>query len=91
MWCLVLKKRGLNAAQFDENTVMFNNVGEPDFEKIRDFVEKRIVELKQRPAAVAVVQEIDVADQLLKLSQLRDQGILTHEEFEAQKAKVLGK
>jgi hypothetical protein len=29
------------------------------------------------------------ADELLKLGQLRDQGVLTTEEFEAQKAKVL--
>lgn len=32
----------------------------------------------------------DVADQLQKLADLRDQGILTDEEFEAQKAKILG-
>jgi hypothetical protein len=83
-------KRGLNAAQYDENTVMFNNVGQPDFEKIRDFVEKRIVELRQAPSTT-VVKEVDVADQLLKLSQLRDQGILTQDEFDAQKAKLLGR
>ena len=83
-------KRGLSAAQYDENTVMFNNVGEPDFEKVRDFIEKRIIELRQ-PASTTVVQEVDIADQLLKLSQLRDQGILTTEEFEMQKAKILNK
>ena len=33
---------------------------------------------------------IDVADQLGKLAALRDQGVLTEEEFQAQKAKVLG-
>jgi hypothetical protein len=32
----------------------------------------------------------DVADQLTKLAALRDQGILTEEEFGAQKAKLLG-
>ena len=83
-------KRGLGAAQYDENTVMFNNVGQPDFEKVRDFIEKRIIELRQ-PASTTVVQEVDIADQLLKLSQLRDQGILTTEEFEIQKSKILNK
>ena len=33
---------------------------------------------------------VDVADQLQKLADLRDQGVLTDEEFEAQKAKILG-
>jgi Short C-terminal domain len=32
----------------------------------------------------------DIADQLAKFAALRDQGILTAEEFAAQKAKLLG-
>ena len=83
-------KSGIVAAQYDENTVMFNNVGEPDFVKIRDFVESRIIELRS-PNPVIVNQEVDIADQLLKLSKLTEQGILTQEEFESQKAKLLGK
>jgi hypothetical protein len=83
-------KGGLWASQYDENTVMFNNVGQPDFEKIRDFVEKRVVELRHSPATT-VIQEVDIADQLLKLSQLRDQGILTQEEFDSQKLKLLNR
>jgi hypothetical protein len=39
------------------------------------------------PAAPA---EGDVIEQLQKLAQLRDQGILTDAEFQAQKAKLLG-
>lgn len=35
-------------------------------------------------------EAVDVADQLRKLAELRDQGILTEEEFAAQKAKLLG-
>jgi uncharacterized protein YaiI (UPF0178 family) len=82
-------KRGLASAQTDENTVMFNNIGEPEFAKIRDFVEKRILELKT-PSTTVVTQEVDVADQILKLSNLVEQGILTKEEFESQKSKLLG-
>lgn len=33
---------------------------------------------------------VSVADELLKLAQLRDAGVLTPEELEAQKAKLLG-
>ena len=41
----------------------------------------------QAPAPEAAV---DVADQLRKLADLRDQGILTEEEFPAQKSRLLG-
>jgi hypothetical protein len=42
------------------------------------------------PAAPAAPGEDDVIEQLQKLGQLRDQGILTDAEFQAQKAKLLG-
>ena len=43
------------------------------------------------PAPVAAAPEQDdVIEQLQKLAQLRDQGILTDAEFQAQKAKLLG-
>jgi len=34
--------------------------------------------------------QVDVVDQLRRFAELRDQGILTEEEFAAQKAKLLG-
>lgn len=40
--------------------------------------------------AAAPGPPVDVADQLRKLAELRDQGILTDDEFAAQKAKLLG-
>ena len=42
------------------------------------------------PAPAAGGAPVDVADQLRKLADLRDQGILTEEEFAVQKAKLLG-
>lgn len=83
-------KGGLAAAHYDENTVTFNSVGESDFVRIRDFVEQRIIELRN-PAPVVVAQEVDVADQILKLANLVAQGVLTQEEFEAQKSKLLSR
>ena len=46
----------------------------------------------QSPAAPAAPTgpPVDVADQLRKLAELRDQGILSEDEFAAQKAKLLG-
>jgi hypothetical protein len=41
-------------------------------------------------AAAASSSPVDVADQLRKLADLRDQGILTEEEFAVQKQKLLG-
>ena len=41
-------------------------------------------------AAPAAAPEVDLMDQLQKLGDLKAQGILTEEEFAAQKAKLLG-
>lgn len=43
---------------------------------------------EQQPAAVG--GPVDVADQLRKLAELRDEGVLTDDEFDAQKARLLG-
>ena len=45
----------------------------------------------QQPTYVqaAPVEEDDMVEQLTKLAELRDKGILTDEEFAAQKAKIL--
>jgi len=40
--------------------------------------------------ATPVAAGVSVADELAKLAQLRDAGVLTHEEFAAQKARLLG-
>jgi hypothetical protein len=41
------------------------------------------------PAPAGAAPAVDVADQLRKLAELRDQGVLTDDEFAAQKAKLL--
>jgi hypothetical protein len=60
----------------------------------RTFCEKvraKLNEPKQASAPITVVQQqVDVADQIGKLAALKDQGILTQEEFDAQKKKLLG-
>jgi Short C-terminal domain len=40
--------------------------------------------------AAPAAEPVDVVEQLKKFAELRDQGILTEEEFSAQKAKLLG-
>jgi hypothetical protein len=42
------------------------------------------------PMPPGVPPPVDVADQLRRLAELKDSGVLTEEEFQAQKAKLLG-
>jgi hypothetical protein len=42
------------------------------------------------PPAAAAAPAADPIEQLTKLGQLRDSGVLTEEEFAAEKAKILG-
>jgi hypothetical protein len=56
--------------------------------------EQRIAELEAQqaasaPAAAAPAPQVDMVEQLEKLAQLKDQGILTQAEFDVQKAKLL--
>jgi hypothetical protein len=76
----------------DENSVMFQKSQEESFAAIRDFVEKKIVERMsgrfQGAQATSQAQPSKM-DQLKQLAELRDAGILTQDEFEAEKTKVL--
>ena len=56
------------------------------FSIIIDIVDKSCASQNQR---VSVSSSNSIADELTKLVQLRDAGILTEEEFQAQKAKLL--
>ena len=47
--------------------------------------------LKQKAVVVEIKQPISVADELTKLKKLYDDGVLTKEEYEAQKKKLLEK
>ncbi|MGO9332920.1 MAG: SHOCT domain-containing protein [Acidimicrobiales bacterium] len=49
-----------------------------------------LADMKNRPLYKTPLRSgLSIADELLKLTQLRDQGALSPEEFEAQKAKLL--
>lgn len=55
-----------------------------------DVVRAKLSEPKAATSTTVIQQPVDVADQLLKLSQLKDQGILTQEEFDGEKKRLLG-
>ena len=44
---------------------------------------------KQKPLVVEMNQNISVADELIKLKKLMDEGVITNEEFQSQKKKLL--
>jgi hypothetical protein len=80
-------KGGLFNATKDENSVMFNRGQRKDFGRMRDEVMARI----SSGGVSASTPSTSVADELTKLAGLRDQGILSSDEFEAAKRRVLGK
>jgi hypothetical protein len=86
-------RRGVFDASSDENTVMFNRGDLSEFEKIRAAVEQQIISRAAAPVPTTVVHQApaaSLADELAKLAALRDQGVLTDDEFAVQKTRLLG-
>ncbi len=80
---------GMMAARHDENSVSFYKKDLANFQAVRSYVEQQISE-RSKPQVVVVGNEgTDVATQLQKLAGLKEQGLLTQEEFDSQKAKLL--
>lgn len=69
------------AVSQDENAVQFDKKEADDFRALRDFIQPLI--------GTSSRSTLSMADELTKLSKLRDDGVLTDDEFQAQKAKVL--
>jgi hypothetical protein len=77
-----------NAAN-DENTMLFVKKHEPDFERMRSAIQTKIAELAKPSVASAAQGTRSSADELEKLAGLRERGILSEEEFQAEKRRVL--
>lgn len=67
----------------DENAVVFDAPAD-EFRDLGDFIQAKMAAAQGGAAAPSL------ADELAKLAALRDQGILTEDEFATQKAKLLG-
>lgn len=80
---------GIYNATDDENAVVFSKGSNDDAEKIKIFIEEKIFALKSTTATTNIIQSTP-ADEVLKLKQLLDAGILTKEEFELKKKQILG-
>jgi Short C-terminal domain len=76
----------------DENTVMFTKAQMPQFLALRDEIEQAITarSAPPQPAAPPPVAPNPV-EQIQQLASLRDQGILSQEEFDAKKSELLSR
>ncbi|KMP50438.1 SHOCT domain-containing protein [Bacillus cereus] len=92
-----VKTRSTSDLAKDENTVMFNKHEHNNFLKAKDLIEGYMNEQEKNTFAsndhsstTNPVNTYSVADEITKLAALKDQGILTEEEFTAKKKQLLG-
>ena len=79
----------LAAATQDENSVVFTKSQNPAFAQLREKVESAMSARHSAPTTV-VTTTTSVAEQLEKMAGLLEKGILTQEEFDKEKSKLLG-
>lgn len=85
-------RRGVWDATTDENTVLFTKAAAEDFRRLRDIVEERAAVARGgHSTSVSAAPTKDVAEELGRLADLRDRGVLTEDEFAEQKQRLLGK
>lgn len=72
----------------DENTVMFDRKQERAFAALRQSLEQQMVAYRGGRGVAA--PPASGADELSKLADLRDRGVINDKEFEQQKRRILG-
>lgn len=82
--------RGIWDATTDENTVLFVKEAADEFRQLRDIVEERMATARNGPSTPSITSPVNIAEELTRLADLRDRGVLTGEEFAQQKARLLG-
>lgn len=77
-------KGGILQAGQDENTIMFTKAQQSNFEEIKSMIEKRMAEPEGRGTARSEIDDLE------KLAELKEKGIISEEEFNAKKKQILG-
>lgn len=78
-------KRGVTGAVHDENSITFSNKKEALLMlELKEFIEDKMNSIQTKNS------NFSTADELLKLKQLLDSGVINEKEFEAEKRKILG-
>ena len=75
--------KGLLDATKDENSVMFNRKNNAVVAEIKEHIERQMATSRQ------VGPPSGVADEIRKLKVLLDEGVITQDEFDAQKQRLL--
>jgi len=75
-------------AHDDENTIVFTKSQMEDFLAIKNAIQDNLAK-RGDPIAINTVPNFSKADELAKLKQLFDDGILSESEFSAEKSKLL--
>ncbi|GAB2912979.1 DUF4429 domain-containing protein [Streptomyces mayteni] len=80
-------------ALLDEYSVTFQARQQAAFEQVRDAIQQAITaqHTPQAPAPTPPAAAPPIADELTKLAALRDQGVLTDQDFEQAKNRLLGR
>lgn len=76
-------KSGILAATSDENTFVFDNKANDEMKKVKIFIQERIGKSEHKASS-------SLADEILKLKKLKDEGALTEAEFNDFKKKLVG-
>lgn len=81
----------LNAAS-DENTITFVSEKNSDAEKIHEYLNNKLREIKvaKNTPIIQAAPAASAADELKKFKELLDMGVITQEEFDAKKKQLLG-
>ena len=81
-------KGGVFSAASDENTFMFAEKKNNELAiKIKEYIESAVLKLRTPQAQTTAP---NLTDELQKLAKLREQGILSDEEFQSAKKKLIG-
>jgi Domain of unknown function (DUF4429)/Short C-terminal domain len=81
-------RAGVWDAVKDENTVLFTKEASADFQRLRDLVEERIGHARTSTIGAAPSAGL-LSEELTRLADLRDRGVLTEDEFLEQKKRLL--
>ncbi|MBE6947700.1 MAG: SHOCT domain-containing protein [Ruminococcaceae bacterium] len=79
-----------NSQYSGENAIQFSGKkSNEEAEIIVAYIRKQIEEIKNAPVG-GIVQQVSAAEELKNFKELLDMGVITQEEFDAKKNKLLG-
>lgn len=72
----------------DENTILFTKKQSESFEMAKNLIDKLMVKANETPSQV--ISQVSPADELKKFAELKEQGLITEDEYNVKKKEILG-